>query len=183
MRSTISVISGPRLRHDQAALPLPDRGHQLHHPRGDIVAARRFEPDFLHRIQRRQVIKENLVARDLRILEVDFFHLEHREVAFALFGRTDLTRNHVAGAEVEPPNLRRRNINVVRTRQVVVIGRTQEAEPVLERLEDPFAVDGSVFLRLSLKNGEDQLLLAQVARAFDLQILGDFVEVVDRLLF
>ena len=93
------------------------------------------------RIERRQVVEEDLLARLLRLLEVDRLDLEQREVALALLRRADLARDDVAGAQVEAPDLGRRDVDVVGAGQVVVVGRAQEAEAVGQDLEHALAVD------------------------------------------
>ena len=59
----------------------------------------------LLRVERRQVVEEDLVAGDLGVLEVDRLDLDEREVALALLGRPDLAGDGVAGAQVEAPDL------------------------------------------------------------------------------
>ena len=82
------------------------------------------------RIKRREIVEENLVSCFLRWLEVDRIDFDQREIAFAFFRRSDLARNGVSGTKIEAANLRGRNIDVVRTRQIVVLRRAQEAETI-----------------------------------------------------
>src|SRR5262249_1300603 len=48
-------------------------------------------------------------------------------------------------------------------------------------LEHSFAVDEALLLGLGLEDGEDQVLLPQARRRFDLELLGDCCELVDLL--
>ena len=64
----------------------------------------------------------DLVADLLGILEVDLVDLDEGEIAFALLGTTDQAFDSVAGAQAEAADLRGRNIDVVRSREVVGIG-------------------------------------------------------------
>jgi hypothetical protein len=89
---------------DQAALALADRRHQVHDPRRQVVR-RRLEAQAFLRIERRQVLEEQLVASLIRRLEVDRFDFDQREVALAVFGRTHLSGDRVAGLQVELANL------------------------------------------------------------------------------
>ena len=130
-------------------------------------------------IERRQVVEEDLVARFLGRLEVDGVDLDQREVPLAFLGRADLAGDGVAGAQVEAADLRGRDVDVVRTRQVVVLGRAQEAEAVRQAFQHAFGEDQAALLGLGLQDLEDQLLLAQAGGAGDVHVLGDLVELLD----
>ena len=120
-------LAGAGRGHDQAALPFADGDQQVHDAGGD-VAVRGLHLDALPRVDRRQVVEEDLVRLDLRRFEVDVLDLQQGKVALAFLGRADLAGDRVAGAQVEAPDLRGRDVDVVRTGQVVVIRRAQESE-------------------------------------------------------
>ncbi len=112
------------------------------------------------------------VPRNFRCVEVDRIRPQEREVALAFLRCPDLTLDHVAGAKRETPDLRGRDIDVVRAGDIVDVGRAQEAEPVLENLEHALAVDRHVGLGQPLENGEDQIRLLERAGAVDAEFLG-----------
>ena len=85
---SIMVLPVKRRGHDKAALALADRRDQIDDA-GGVVLVVVLELDPLLRIERRQVVEQDLVARLLGLLEVDRFDLEQREVALALLGRTN----------------------------------------------------------------------------------------------
>ena len=99
-------LAGARRSDDQAALTFTDRGEQVHHPSTHVLPDGLQLKAFLG-IERRKVVKQNLVARLFRRLEVHRFDLDQREVLLALVGGTDLTTDSVAGLEVELADLRR----------------------------------------------------------------------------
>ena len=134
-------------------------------------------------IEGRQVVEENLVPRSLGRLEVDRFHLEEGEVPLGLLRGADLAGNRVPRPKVEPPDLRRRDVDVIRTGKVVVVRRPEESEPVRQDLEDALAEDHAVLLGLGLKNGEYKLLFSQTGRAFDAQVFRDLSQLGDIFLF
>ncbi len=173
-------LAGARRRDDQAALAVADRRHQIHHAARQVVG-RRLEHEALLRIERRQVLEEQLVARLLGRLEVDRLDLDQREVALPFLRRPDLPRHGVAGLQIELADLRRRHVDVVGPGQVVVVGRAQEAEAVGQHLEDAFGEDEAALLGLRLEDLEDQLLLAHAGRAGDGEVLGDLRELLDAL--
>ena len=142
--------------------PLPIGQSRSIDPGGQVVGVV-LEPEPLHRVERRQVVEEGLVARLLGRLEVDRLDLEQGEVALGVLGRPHLAGDGVAGAQVEAPDLGRRDVDVVGARQVVVVGRAQEAEAVGQHLEHALGEDEPVPLRLPLQDLEDQLLLAEAA--------------------
>ncbi len=139
-----------------------------------------LELEPLHRVERRQVVEEDLVAGDFGVLEVDRLDLDQGEVALALLGRADLAGDRVAGAQVEAADLRGRDVDVVRAGQVVVVRRAQEAEAVGQALEHALGEDQAALLGLRLQDLEDQLLLAQRRGALDAQVLRHLHELVDR---
>ena len=140
---------------------------------------RRLEREPLLRIERRQVLEEQLLARLIRRLEVDRLDLDQREVALAFLRRPDLPGHGVAGLQIELADLRRRDVDVVGARQVVVVGRAQEAEAVGQHFEHAFREDEAALLGLRLQDLEDQLLLAHAGRAGDGQVLRDLRELLD----
>ena len=172
-------LAGARRRDDQPALAPADRRHQVHDPAESCRA--RLEDEALLRIERRQVLEEQLVARLLGRLEVDRLDLDQREVALPFLRRPDLARDGVAGLQIELADLRRRDVDVVGARQVVVVGRAEEAEAVGQHLEHAFREDEPALLGLRLEDLEDQLLLAHAGRAGDVQVLGDLRELLDAL--
>ena len=175
-------LAGARRRDDHAALAAADRRHQVHDAARQVVGPG-LELEPLLRIERRQVLEEQLVAGLLRGLEIDRLDLDQREVALPFLRRADLPRHGVAGLQVELADLRRRHVNVVRPRQVVVVGRAQEAEAVRQHLEHPFGEDEAALLGLRLEDLEDQILLAHAGRAGDRQVLRDLRQLLDALVF
>ena len=171
-------LAGARRRDDQAALPLPDRRHQVHHAARQVVGLR-LELALLLRVERREVLEEQLVAGLLGRLEVDGLDLDQGEVPLPFLGRPDLARHGVAGLQVELADLRRRDVDVVGTGQVVVVGRPEEPEPVGQHFEHALREDVPALLGLRLQDLEDQLLLSHAGGAGDVEILGDLGELLD----
>jgi len=77
-------------------------------------------------------------------------------------------------------DLRGRDVDVVRAREVAGVGGAQEPEAVLKDFERAVAEDGLAFLGLGLEEGEDELLLAKAVGALELgghlEELGDVFE-------
>ena len=161
-------LAGTRRSDDQAALAFAHRRQQVHDAGADVFA-HRLQLDPLLRIQRRQVVEEDLVARFFGRLEVDGFDLDQREVFFAFMRRTDLAADGVAGLQVELADLRGRDVNVIRAGQVVVVGRAQETVAIRQDFQHAFGEDVSFFFALGLQDLEDQVLLAQAAGAGEVE--------------
>ena len=60
-------FAGARRRDDQAALAFADGAEHVEHAPGEIFLGR-FQANALLRVERRQVVEEDLVARDFRDL-------------------------------------------------------------------------------------------------------------------
>ena len=114
-------LAGIGRRDDEPALSLADRNQQVHDAHRD-VASRMFEHQPLVRKERGEVVEVHAVLQRLGVLVVDRLHPQEREVTFLLLRRTDLSRHDVPRPQAEPPDLRGRNVYVVGTRKVVVIG-------------------------------------------------------------
>src|SRR5213076_1668904 len=101
---------------------------QIDDARGVLLGVE-LEAQVLVGIERRQVVEEDLLARLLRLLEVDGLDLEQREVALAFLGGADLSGDHVAGAQVEAADLARRDVDIVGTGEVVESGARRKPKP------------------------------------------------------
>ena len=140
-----------------------------------------LEAQLLVRIERREVVEQDLLARALGLLVVDRLDLQQREVALAFLRRADLTGHDVAGAQIEAADLARGDVDVVGTRQVVVVGSAEEPEAVGQDLQHALAVDEAALFGLRAEDREDQLLLAHRRCALDVEVLGDLRELADLL--
>ena len=161
-------FAGARRGDDKAALAFAHRSEQVHDAAADSLAHGLHLDAFLG-IKRRQVVEEDLVARLLGRLEVDGFDLDQREVLFSLVRGTDVAADRVAGLEIELANLRRRDVDVVRAGEIVVVRRAQEAVAVGKNLQHAFGEDVAFFFALRLEDLEDQILLAKAAGSRNLQ--------------
>ena len=119
-------LAGPRRSDNQSALPLAHRRQQIHHAARDVLANRLHLHPLL-RIQRSQVVEQNLVPSLFRRLEVDRLDLHQRKILLALMRRPHIAADRIARLQVELADLRRRDVNVIRARQIVVIRRAQKA--------------------------------------------------------
>ena len=124
-------------------------------------------------IERRQIVEENLFARLFGRLKVDGFDFDQREVTLALFRRTNLAADRVAGAQIELANLRWRDIDVVRAGQIVVLGRAQKTKTIRQGLQHTLGKDEPALFGLRGQNLENQFLLAHSGSAGDVHGLGD----------
>src|SRR5690606_11143096 len=102
--------------------------------------------------------------------------------ALAVLRRPDLPGNVVTRAQVEAPDLAGRNVDVVGPCQVGAVRGAQEAEPVLQDLENAVAVDVLALLGLGLEDFEDDVLFAGAGQSFKAQGFGKAYEFVSRLL-
>src|SRR5207247_10560151 len=111
---------------------------------------------------------EDPVLVGLGGIGVDLVDFHQREVALAVLGRANLALDRIARVQVEAPDLRGADVDVVGGSQVGRIGRTQEAEAVRQHFQRAFAEYGFAFLGAVFQEGKDQLLLAHAVGAVDL---------------
>jgi hypothetical protein len=93
--------------------------------------------------------------------------LSKRIFCRATSGDSNLAQHRIARSQVEAADLRGRHVDVVRARQIVLVGRTQEAEAVGQRLEHALGVDAPPLRGLRLEDAEQQVLLAHARRVLD----------------
>ena len=148
-------LAGFGLGYDQTALPFADRREQVDHPTGDIVVPVARQIEFLGREQRSHKLELHTVAHLLRTESVDAVDLDQRKIFLALFRGTDRPLNRIAHFQTEQFDLRRRDINVVRRVQVIIVGRTQKAIAVGHDFEHALSLHNTekLFLRLFLRTG------------------------------
>ena len=98
-------LAGAGRSDDQPALAFAQRSEQIHDPGADVFFGG-FLLDALLRIKRREIVKENLVARFLRRLEVHRLDLDQGKIFFAFVWRTHLAAHRVARLQVKLTDLR-----------------------------------------------------------------------------
>ncbi len=178
-------LAGSRRRDDQRALALADRRHNIDHPCGKVFPRRILDLELqpLVGIERRQIVKMNLVARFFRVFEIDQIDLEQREIALAFLWTADDAFDRIAGSETQAPDLRRRDIDVVGAGQIIGVRRAQEGETVLQDFDDAFADDLDIHARELLEDGEHQFLFAHNRGVFDLVFFSEGEKFGRRFLF
>src|ERR1700738_3784150 len=115
---------------------LPDFGEATSRPRCPLPIGA------IMSMQRREVFEHDLMFRSLGRLPVDLVHLDESEIAFAVLRRPHFAFNGVARVQIEPPNLRGADVNVVGAREIRHLGRAKEAEAVWQYLERAVAENG-----------------------------------------
>ena len=127
----------------------------------------------LLRIEGREVVEVDLVARLVRVLEIDRVDLQERKITLAVLGRADVAVDGVTGTQSKPADLRGGDVDVVGTRQVVRLRRAQKTEAVGEHLDHAFTNDVGFAHGELLEDTEHQLLLAHGAGIFHRELLGE----------
>ena len=160
-----------RGRDDEGALALADRRNHVDDAAREVLVAPHvaLENQRLVREDRREVLKEHAVLERLGRQIIHRVDAHERKVALALFRNADFAFNRVARMKVEAADLRGRDVDVVRAREIARVGAAQEPVPVGEDFERAVAVDGFAELRLLLQNGVHQLLLAHALGIVDFE--------------
>src|SRR5947208_3616981 len=153
-------LAGLGWRNDEAALAHADGTEDVHHPHRQ-VAVFALELDAPFGVARAQVVERDPVLRFLRLVAVHHLDLQQGEVALPFLGRPHLTHDRIPGAQVEPLDLARRDVDVVGPVQVVPVGTAQEAVAFGQDLEDALAPQHGVGVEQRLLDAEDQVLLAE----------------------
>ena len=120
------------LCHDEGALSFADGSKEVYHAGRERVAViASAKRELLIGEERGKVLERNAVAHESRVASVDFGDLHQGEIFFAFLGRADYAVYYVTRLQAEELDLRLGHIDVVRRREVVVIGGAEEAVAVL----------------------------------------------------
>ncbi len=99
-----------------------------------------------------------LILGFVRIFLVHRLDFKQSEKALFFLGRTNLAGHQIAGLQIEPPDLRRGNVNILRTRQIIETLRTQKSEAVGQHFQNAFGEHDAVALGVALQNLEDNFV-------------------------
>src|SRR5688572_31247968 len=165
-------LSGSRGRYDQSTLAFSNGREQIEDAGGQVVLGG-FQLETIVGIQRSQVVEEDLVSSFVRMFEVHGFDLDQGEVPLAILRRTDLSRHGVPGSQIEFADLGRRYVDIVRSRQVVVIGRAEESESVRQGFKNAFTENEAALFGLRLQDLENQFLLPHSGSSLNIEVLGN----------
>ena len=168
-------LAGTRRRDDQAALTLAEGGDDVDDAGGTVLQRRivDFHLELRIRVERRQIVEMDLVARLVRALEIDRRDLQQREIAFAVLGAADFALDRVAGPQREAADLRGRDVDIVGTRQVVRFRRAQEAEAVRQHFHHALADDVDTLLGILLQDREHHVLRPERRGVLDLEFFRE----------
>src|SRR5690349_782409 len=173
-------LAGAWRRDDQPALSFPDRRDEIHDAHAH-VAVFRLEAEPAFRVARTQIVEADARLRDLGFVAVDRLDFEQRQVSLPFLRRADLTGDRVTGAQVEPFDLRRRDVDVVRSVQIVPVLAAQKTVAFRQNLEDALAGEHDILIEQFLLDAEYEILLAQSGRVLDGKSFSHLVELGDWL--
>lgn len=135
-------FTGARRRDNKAALSLALRRNQINNAGGIVLfAANDVKIEFFGRIKRRKVVKIDTQLGFFRIFKINRINFGQGKITFVVFWTADFALYGIAGAQAEFFDLRRRNVNVIGTGQIVGFGRAQKTETVLQNFYGSFAVN------------------------------------------
>ena len=176
-------FTSPWRRHDQTTLAFTNGRHQIDDTCRAVLDRRIIH---LHRetfvgVEWRKVFKCNLVPCFFGRLKVDFGHFSQCKVTFGIIRRLDQTFDRVPRAQRMLADHLGRNINIIRARQVVCLGRAQEPEAVLQYFQHTIARDFPPFIRAFAQDLEHHLAFTHRRCVFDLKLFGHRQKILRRL--
>ena len=144
----------------EPALSLADRRDQIDDAHAQIFA-RRLETQAYIGIARTKIVEGDALARGVGIGAVDRLDLEQREISLAFLRRPHLARDRVARAQIEPLDLRWRDVDVVGPVQIVPVLAAQKAVAFRQDLEHAFAAQHRIRIEKILLDAKDEILLSK----------------------
>ena len=125
-------------------------------------------------MDRRQVAEDRTAAGRLGVDAVDGVDAEHAPVLLGLARRADRAGDAVADPQAEAADLAGADVDVVRARQQAVAA--QEAEALVDDVEDAGRVVVAGALRLALEDELDEVVLAFAGAGLDFEVAADLAE-------
>ncbi len=163
-------LAGLRRRHDERALALAERVHQVDEPLRKVRVLG-LEVEHLLGEDRGEVLEVRAAPRELGVDAVHCFDTQEREVLLRVLRRAGLAGDEVAGAQADAPHLARGHVYVLRRGEEV--RAAEEAEAVLDDLEDALGEDVPLGLRLGLKDAHDDVVFRRgTGEVGDPELLG-----------
>ena len=117
------------------------------------------------------------MAHRIGIVEIDLHYLGQGKITLAVPWRTNFAFYCITGAQTELADHIWGYVNIIWTRQIIGLGRTQKAKAVRQNLNrtqthDLLAIFGKFF-----QDRKHKILFAQGGRAFDTQLFSHRYEV------
>jgi hypothetical protein len=126
----------------------------------------------LVREQRRQVLEQDPMFGRLRRLDVDLVNLDQREITLTIFRCAHFAFDRVARVQIEPANLRGRDVDIVGRGEIRRLRRAQEPESIGQHFERPITVNRLSGLGLFLEDRKHEFLLAHPVGVVDFEARG-----------
>ena len=167
-------LTRPRRRNDKRPLALSDRRDQIDDPGRTILDRRILDLHLqaLIRIEWRQVVKAHLVPGFLRLFKVDLFDLRHCEIALVVIRLANDAFNRVTGPQSKLTDHLGRDVDIIRTGEIVRLGRAEKPEPVLQNLQHAIATDCPILVGALLQDREHHLALTHRRGVLDFKVFG-----------
>ena len=172
-------LAGPRRRNNQPPLPKPDRSNQVDNSSTEMLCIIR-QTQSLFRVQRSQVIEEDLVRQQIRVLAIDRFHSQQSKIPFIFLRWPNLTCDRGARTQTKTPNLTGTDIDVVGAGQVVVVGAAEEPEAFAAHLERALRLERRVLLEQRALDVEQEVVAPRGGRDRHAECFGLGEEIGER---
>ena len=113
---------------------------------------------------------------DFGRIAVDGVEADKREIALVVFRHAHAAFDGIAGVQIEAADLRRRNINIVRTGKVRSICAAQETEAVGQDFKRTGTGKADILLHHLADDGKNKVLFAETVGVFNAMFFCHFQE-------
>ena len=118
------------------------------------------------------------------IFEIYRLDFKKSEIPLVIFRGTDLSGDGVAGAQIEPLNLRRGNIDIIGAGKIIIIRRAKESISFRENLQHTFGENHSLHLSGSrFHYFENQFRFPKAGNARNIERFGYCQKLGNRFVF
>ena len=163
-------LAGLRRAHDQGTLALADRVDDVDESLAEVLRVA-LEVDQLVRVDRGQVVEDGPVTGGFDVDAVDGIDAEHPPVLLGFARRANGAADPIADPEAEAADLAGADVDVVWARQEAMAA--EEAEALVDDVEDAGRVGVAGALRLALEDALDEVVLALLGAGLELEIAAD----------
>ena len=121
-----------------------------------------------------EIIKKNFFESFVRIAEVYFFNFQEGVITFAFFRWANLASYSITCTKIEPPDLGRGHIDIIRSRQIVIIRCAEKSKTVWQCFQNTCSINDTFAPCLCLQQSEKQFLSAHAVGIFNVILTGNF---------
>src|SRR5437588_1860920 len=168
-----------RRRDDQCPLAASERRKKIDTPRANRIRLWIFEHDPHLRKLRSQFFEIGRFFPIFRRLTFDCQHIVEDETFLAIAGETQFAAEFLSGPQMIKLNRSPGHVNVLRHRQEIQLGITEQSERITDLIKETFGRDVGALAERGARNIEDVMMSSPGGMEMQIEISRDWKKIVE----